>query len=106
MQYEVNVDEISSLVIALWVEKIDKGAKTFGTYKTTKIKMLMQTKVPKMERKRKKMIANLEGKLGEAPLQTAKGKLEDEETMENEEDESKGKELVVPSLKHQNKRLL
>ena len=46
-----------------------------------------------MDRKRKKMIADLEGKIEEGSLQIIEGKGEDEESKE-EEEYSKGKELV------------
>lgn len=59
----------------------------------------MQTKVPKMDRKRKKMIADLEGKIGEGPLQIIEGKGEDEETNGDEEDKTKENELVVSKPK-------
>ena len=49
-------------------EPIDKDTKPLNTYETTNIKIMMETKVPKMESKRKKMIKNLEGTFGEAPL--------------------------------------
>lgn len=89
MQYEVNVYEVFSKVTTLVLEAIEKDTESNNTYEIAKIKMLTQTKFQKMDRKRKKMIQDLEGQLGEAPLQINEGEGEDQES---EDDESEGKE--------------
>lgn len=91
MQYEVNIDEIIVAMIAFLSEEIDKNSKPFNTYEKVKIKMMMQTKVPKMGKKRRKMVVDLEGKRGEGSLHITKGKGEDEECEEEEKSKSKGK---------------
>ena len=68
MQYDINVDEVTIVVIALLFEEIDMNVEPFSTYETIKIKIMMETKVPKIDRKTKKMIKDLEGKLGESQL--------------------------------------
>ena len=51
MQYKNNVDEVSTTFIGLLLEEIDKNVEQFNTYKTMKIKMLMQIKVPNMDKR-------------------------------------------------------
>lgn len=51
MQYEVNIDKVKATVTALLSEEIDKDAKPLENYESVKVKMLVQTKVPKMKGK-------------------------------------------------------
>lgn len=74
LHYEVNIDDVTNTIIALIDEIIDKNVKPFSTYEIAKIKMMMETKVPKMDRKRKKTIQDLEGKLEESHEEEGKGK--------------------------------
>ena len=41
MQYESNVNEVSTTFIGLLSEEIDKNVEQFKTYKTMNIKMMM-----------------------------------------------------------------
>lgn len=50
--YEINIDEATVKITKMLDEKIDKDANPFDTYETSKVKLLMQTKVPKLKRKR------------------------------------------------------
>lgn len=51
MEYEVNVDKFTLAIIELLYKEIDKNVEPFKNYESSKIEMLVQTKVPKMDRK-------------------------------------------------------
>lgn len=53
LKYEVNLDDVSIVVIKLLFKEIEKNAKPFNTYEIGKIKMVMEMKVPMMDRKRR-----------------------------------------------------
>lgn len=63
-------------------EEIDKDAKPFGRYELAKLKIIVQLNAPKMEKKRKNIIENMQKELGELeekekPLYIIQGKGED-----------------------------
>lgn len=74
MQYEVNIDEVITVVTTLLCEEIDTNVEPFGTYETAKIKMMMEKKLPKIDQKRKRMIKDLEGKFREGQIRIIEGK--------------------------------
>ena len=52
MQYKVNVDEVSIVVTKFLSKDSDRNDKQFYTYEIAKIKMMKETKVPKIEQKK------------------------------------------------------
>ena len=65
-----------------------------------RLELNQKKKVSKIDKKRKQMMKDLEGKLGKGQLQITEGKGEDEESQEEDEVEScKGKELIFAKPK-------
>lgn len=65
LAYEINLDEAIIAIRVVLYEPIDKDVKPFGRYEIAKVKITMEINVPKINKKRKGMIENLERTYGE-----------------------------------------
>lgn len=96
LPYEVNIDETTTSITALLAKEIDKTATHFGTYEEAKAKITMGLKSTIVERKRKKIVKNIEemlkGEEVDAPLELTQGLGEDKSS---ESEESGEEENVV-----------
>ena len=81
MDYEINIDQTTKAIKAIINDSIDKNAQPFNTYEEAKEKIKMDIVSPKVFKKTKKMIENLENALGanedNHPLMITEGKDED-----------------------------
>ena len=68
LEEEIHTGDDKKTMNALLSKEINKNVEPFNTYEISKIKILMEIKVPKMDRKRKKKIKDLEGNLIEGQL--------------------------------------
>ena len=71
--YEIDSDVVSTNIDALLKEKIDVEAKPFGKYEEPKERITMNIKIASKQKKKKKIIEDLEAKLdtlgkGKEPL--------------------------------------
>ena len=63
--YEINVDEASTTITILLVEKEDKEAKAFGNYEFSKSKITMELKTISVIKKKKKLVKKLKENFSE-----------------------------------------
>jgi len=106
--YEIYSDLLNANIVALLKEEIDTKAESFGKYEEAKAKITMNIKIASKEKKMKRMIEDLEEKLGtlgegKEPLQITRGLGEDEENDSGDEEEEeeegyKGKSLIVVTI--------
>lgn len=108
LPYEVNINEAIAAITTLLADEIDSKTPYFGTYEEAKSKTTMGLMATTLERKRKKIVKNLEKYVEEtendAPLELTQGLGEDEQSdssdSEVEEEEAqvenkKGKKQVI-----------
>jgi len=101
--YEIDSDVVSANIEAFLNEKIDAEAKIFGKYEEAKSRITINIKIDSKEKKRKRIIEDLEEKLDtlgkdKEPLHITQGLGEDEEKEsgdEEEEEGDKGKSQIV-----------
>ena len=79
--YEINVDEASTVIIAILVEEMDEEAKSFRTYDIVNSRVEIDLKTTSAMKKKEKMVKKLKARLGVD---------DDEEDDEEEEVEEKG----------------
>ena len=99
--YEVDNDNASANIDALLKEEIDAYAKPFGKYEEAKSRIIIDIKIASKEKKRKKMIEDLENNLrtqGKGKVAQGIGEDEENDRGDEEEEESvekKGKALAL-----------
>lgn len=104
-EYEIDSNVISVDIHALLKEEIDVEVQPFGRYEEEKVRITVNIKIASKEKKRKKMIEDLEAKLGtlgkgKEPLKITQDLGEDEEQDSGDEEDEveepkKGKSPVV-----------
>ena len=86
LDYEVNIDEAKDIIKALVNELVDPKASYFGTYDEEKARIELEIKIPQVVNKAKRRIEKLKSSV---PLLLTKGKGEDMEEIEDEEEYEK-----------------
>ena len=92
LPYEINIDEVIVVITTLLAKKVDSKVDPFNKYEVAKANIILKVNTTPMNKRRKNMIKDLEGKLGkedkmEAPLHITQGMGDDRSSDEDQDQE-------------------